>query len=386
MAGSSSDRTLNDIQDLNSPLSFDRFPSDILHLLYLAFDDLPQSALRNLIQCSWEMHDRFAPILYDYINMDKRNTRSLLAGLEPLNKRKGRNKLDLLAHTRHLTITDLPAAEHLSRALTKLSPTLPSRSPPSSASPSTSTSTSVRRLAPHTPTAPFSALYTLHLTGKAIMGLADIYNASSWGSSSSNIASQPILRALRHHIRPQEVVLDYPDCILSVHMHSCVEEVIAHLCEGWDLDRLVWKNLQRALIGPVPRARKSGYHFKPCNLLPRGGQTHTLETIVTVEHSHDQAPGQGHGCSYHYDQMILTYSAFIEHLQRVPCGGDIPKGDENDTGIGIGLEMRGLRCISVGEWRSVVETVYHRMGKSKADDKGAIAQWNHARVSLVADD
>ncbi|WWC68206.1 uncharacterized protein I206_102129 [Kwoniella pini CBS 10737] len=303
----------------DSPFDLNRFPSDIVHLLYLAFDNLPQSVLHKLIQCSLEMHDRFAPILYRTLNVNKGNVKSVLAGSDQkshISLRPSRciSKVGLFKYTQSLIINDLPSAEHLSQALDKSKP-----------------SPRIHSCFPNTESTLFTSIKILHLSAKAIMGLADIYNASSWGSSPYNIPSQPILRALRYNLNPREIVLDYPNCKISLHLHSCIEEVITYLTQGWNLEQLTWLNLQRSLLGPVPKSKKLIYQFNKCALL---------------------------------DRMTIS----IE--------------DPGDAQKGIILELRGLKCMPNLSWNRIVEEVWNKKETLKEEDWAKADKWHDAKAII----
>ncbi|WVW78154.1 hypothetical protein I302_100105 [Kwoniella bestiolae CBS 10118] len=331
-----------------SPLDLTRFPSDVIHLLFLAFDDLPQSTLYNLIQCSSGMYDRFAPILYRTINIDKNNAKSVFAGLEGNHTKCGISgrigKKFLLNYTQRLTINDLPSLEHLSNALTPHRPS-PSANP----------------YFPSAITQLFRSLTTLKLSSKAIMGLADLYNSSSWGSSPFNIPSQPILRALRYNIKPKHLTLDYPCGVIGIHLHSCIEEVISYIAQLWDLDTLTWTNLNRSMVGPVPTSRKLIYEYREC--------THPAKASETLK-----------GCPEHYDHISLTCSTFIDHLHSLPY----PSLEEVKRGVESELEIRGVGCMFSLEWERVVDEIWSRMGMREEGDWERMGRWYRARIGLFA--
>ncbi|WWC86636.1 uncharacterized protein L201_001513 [Kwoniella dendrophila CBS 6074] len=357
-----------------SSLDLQRFPSDIVHLLFLALDNLPQSSLHNLIRCSWEFHDRFAPILYEKLFVHKGNVKSVLFGLDQEQSKskfaeaikrtpEHRSKTQLLGYAKHLTIVDLPSAEYVSRALITHS--------------SKSNHSPINSYFPNLKTLLFSSLVTLELTPKAILGLADIYNASSWGSSPFNIPSQPILRALRYNIKPKTLVLNYPSSgsgIIRIHIHSCIEEVISYLSLGWELDELHWKGLNRSLIGPVPRSKKLIHSFEKCHLpLP---SPNTDRNYFSGKFGKDDDIKSG--CGYHYDHISLTCSTFIEHLLSLPFSS-IEEREES-----ISLELRGLKCLFTLEWNKLVDEIWSRLGRLDDEDWVKIDQWYRAKVTLTA--
>ncbi|WVQ69552.1 uncharacterized protein L199_007772 [Kwoniella botswanensis] len=332
----------------SSPLDLDRFPSDIIYHLFLTFDDLPQPTLFSLIRCSWEMYNRFAPVLYRSIDLQKNNARSVFSGLDKAGGQNDRpqhgRKIDMLGCTRELIINDLPSAEYLSRALTsrQLSPT---------ASPNP--------YFPNLTPSLFQSLHTLVLSSKAIMGLADLYNSCSWGSSPFNIPSQPILRSLKYHLKPKEVILDYPQGVIGLHMHSCIEEVISYISQGWDLDTLTWTNLNRSMVGPIPKSRKLIYRFKEC--------TDPTKCSPTLK-----------GCPEHYDHVSLSCSTFIDHIHTLPFSSP------DEAQKGVNLELEGLGCMFSLEWERVVEEVWSRMGRVEEGDWEKMDRWYRAKVTLTA--
>ncbi|WWD07368.1 hypothetical protein V865_005466 [Kwoniella europaea PYCC6329] len=344
------------LTDLNpspstSPLDLDRFPSDIIYHLFHTIDDLPPSTLYSLVQCSWEMHDRFAPVLNRSIDLKKTNSRSVFSGLDKTDGQSDgpqhRRKADLLGQAQYLSINDLPSAEYLSQALTlyhRISPTSP---------------TSPNPYFPNLTQSLFQSLHTLALSSKAIMGLADLYNSCSWGSSPFNIPSQPILRSLKYHLKPKEVILDYPQGMIGLHMHSCIEEVISYISQGWDLDTLTWTNLNRSMVGPVPKSRKLVYQFREC--------THPTKCSPSLK-----------GCPEHYDHVSLSCSTFIDHIHTLPFSSP------DEAQKGVRLELEGLGCMFSLEWERVVEEVWSRMGRVEEGDWEKIDRWYRAKVSLTA--
>ncbi|WRT64519.1 uncharacterized protein IL334_001451 [Kwoniella shivajii] len=349
-----------------SSLSFDNLPSDIIHLLFLSFDQLPQSTLSKLVQCSWDFHDRFTPVLYETLNVDKTNVNSVLAGLYAPNQwpsnvqqrsgREGQNrKRRILGYTKRLTINDLPSAEFISQTL--LSHPTQTQNHFQAHTPDTNEMTNP--YFPELNASLFTSLQTLHLSAKAIMGLAGIYNASSWGSSPFNIPSQPILRALRYNITPKELHLVYPSCLVGLHIHSCIEEVISYLTQGWDLDILYWKELTRSLVGPVPKSRILQYGFSSC--------MHPTKCSETLK-----------GCPNHYDHVSLTCSTFINHMSTLPFSS------MEEAEKGINMQLNGLGCMFSLEWRRVVDEVWSRMGVLDEHDWVEMERWRMANITLTA--
>ncbi|WWD00878.1 hypothetical protein V866_007816 [Kwoniella sp. B9012] len=334
----------------NSPLDLDRFPSDIIYHLFLTFDDLPQYTLYNLIRCSWDMYNRFAPVVYRSIDLQKNNARSVFSGLDKAGGQSDgsqhRRKIGMLGYTRQLTINDLPSAEYLSQALTSYFRTSTSPTSPNPYFPTLSSTI-------------FRSLHTLVLSSKAITGLADLYNSCSWGSSPFNIPSQPILRSLKYHLKPKEVILEYPQGVIGLHMHSCIEEVTSYISQGWDLDTLTWTNLKRSMVGPIPKSRKLIYQFKEC--------THPTKCSPTLK-----------GCPDHYDHVSLSCSTFIDHIHTLPFSSP------DEAQRGVELELRGLGCMFSLEWERVVEEVWSRMGRVEEGDWEKIDRWYRAKVSLTA--
>ncbi|OCF71077.1 hypothetical protein I204_08313 [Kwoniella mangroviensis CBS 8886] len=331
-----------------SPLDLNRFPSDIIYHLFLTFDELPQSTLYSLIRCSWDMYHRFAPVLYRSIDLKKNNAESVFSGLDKAGGQcdglQNRRKIDMLGHTEQLIINDLPSAEYLSQALTSYHRTYPNSPNP---------------YFPSFNSTIFRSLHTLVLSSKAIMGLADLYNSCSWGSSPFNIPSQPILRSLKYHLKPKEVILDYPQGMIGLHMHSCIEEVIAYISQAWDLDTLTWTNLNRSIVGPIPKSRRLVYQFKEC--------AHTTKCSPTLK-----------GCPDHYDHVSLSCSTFIDHIHTLPFSSP------DEAQEGVTLELRGLGCMFSLEWERVVEEVWSRMGRVEEGDWGKMDRWYRAKVSLTA--
>ncbi|OCF33786.1 hypothetical protein I316_04498 [Kwoniella heveanensis BCC8398] len=373
-----------------NPLSLDRIPGDIIHLLFQAFDDnLPPSSLANLAQCSWEMHERFTPVLYRNIDVHKGNMGSIVSGLEPemmtmegstegsaaLRKRVTRNrrKESLLSYTEVLVLHDLPSIDALARVssakcLASLRTSASStKSPPQSHSqrtPSVSYFPSIH------PTL-FPSLHTLVFSGKAILALADLYNASSWGDSPSLLPSNTLLRSIKDHLNPtRRLVCHYPQVMVGLHMHSCIEEVIAYLTSSWDLDTLQWIDLSRSMVGSVPKARKLQYHFKSCDSAvpksycdsrdqPSKGSVGTTTTF--------------RGCAAHYDHVSLTASTYLDHCMK--------RGKE---AVGEKLEIGGVGCMFSLEWDNVVDEIWSRMGVLDGDDWMVMECWKRANVTLLA--
>ncbi|WVQ98322.1 hypothetical protein IAU59_005445 [Kwoniella sp. CBS 9459] len=357
------------------PLSLDRVPNDIIHLLFRSFDDLPPASLAALAQCSWDLHERFTPVLCRKIEVHKGNMGSVFSGLDedvmPSGNHENlrperrvlrrRRKERLFRYTRELAIHDLPSLDLLARVLSakclaslRTASTV-SRPEPQQANKITPTvKAGTTSYFPTIHPTVFPSLDTLVFSGKAILALADLYNASSWGDSPSLLPSNTLLRSLRDHLRPKRLVCHYPQVMLGLHMHSCIEEVVAYLASSWDLDTLQWFDLPRSMVDTVPKARQLQYHFaNPCH------------------HQRSISPTTVKGCAAHYDHISLTASTFIDHL--------IQTGD-----FEVRLTLEGVGCIFSLEWEKVVDEVWSRMGVLDEDDWSKMECWKRANVTLLA--
>ncbi|WVF69524.1 hypothetical protein IAT40_004302 [Kwoniella sp. CBS 6097] len=366
------DLSVVDLTPLSSPLSFDRVPDDIIHLLFQTFDHLPPSSLASLSQSSWDMYERFTPVLYRKVEVHKGNLGSVFSGLDVStylgngisSKREAmlarRRKEGLLEYTRELVVNDLPSLDMLSRV----------SSAKCLAALRTSSSISLARLESIDPTAGdtypssyfatihptlFPALDTLVFTDKAILALADLYNASSWGDSPSLLPSNTLLRSIKDHLNPERLVCHYPQVMVGLHMHSCIEEVIAYLTSSWDLESLQWYDLPRSMVGSIPKARRLRYQFGKCQSRRSSKPSDTLK-----------------GCPVHYDHVSLTTSAFVDHL--------IKTGALEEAG----LTLEGLGCMFSLNWERVVEEAWSRMGVLDGEDWKKMEFWRRADITLLA--
>ncbi|WVR04850.1 hypothetical protein IAU60_001862 [Kwoniella sp. DSM 27419] len=433
---------------------FPPLPSDIAQLLLEQFADLPRTAVRALAMCSTELHGRFAPVLFERVQLDKGNMRDVFDGLDPVavgsrgpshagpegtRLRGAARKGALLGHTRVLGLHDLPSLYTLARVLTACASDTSAKvpgalsPPPANSKPvlglaitSTSPPQEVHPIVAHgfTPAHPhavFPALTTLQLSGKAILALADIYNASTWSTSHANLPTNSILNALRDHLRPKRLILIYPECGypphgVGLHMHGCIEEVVGFLSTGWDLDTIEWKELPRSLVGPVPKATRLVYGFKGClKAVACGRQHNSLLAEPQSTGARDNLEEQGDttqaanapptrlkrsalptaksnspslqeteivpvsrpspSCGETYDYISLTAQIFAEHVLKRHSSGD----EQVPT-----LEMSGLQCLFTLDWPKLVDEIWSRMGSPQPGDQEKIAAWKRASVVMTA--